>query len=432
MHPTAIRSVGERHERGARPTLVALDRELSPDVIVRGSSLVGRYRRYPVFSWPWLWRRTLWFGAAVSAFSLFSTVGTALAGAEVRAAWLVGFHAFASLFVITTAGPLLACAVRHRRWPARRERLGLAIAIGIGVALSAGADAWASRYIDSVLATTAKPTAAQPSEVPAPLAVVAFLGALLFYSVLGGGLGLVAYFSEQRRLVESRNAEALARLELQKLESELKLSALQAQVEPHFLFNTLASVRALLREHPERAEATLDALVDYLRSAIPRLRGQDAVALSTLGQQLELCESYLRLMHLRTAGRLRYELDVAAPLKGCAFPPLILLTLVENSVKHGVEPKPGPGRIRIVAEQSAGTLRVSVCDDGLGLQQETGAGVGLANVRAQLRARYGGAADFTLESTEDGGARAEVRVPCDVTSAPEAPPPQTSSTRSSA
>jgi LytS/YehU family sensor histidine kinase len=186
---------------------------------------------------------------------------------------------------------------------------------------------------------------------------------------------------------------------------------LQAQVEPHFLFNTLASVRALVRQEPAQAEATLDALVDYLRATIPKLRDEDSALHSTLGQQLDLCASYLELMRLRTAGRLSYSIDVDDALRALPFPPMLLISLVENAIKHGVEPKPGPGKVTIAVERRERDLHVSVIDDGLGLRLGVGGGLGLANVRAQLDTRYGARAGFQLTGEPARGARAELRIP---------------------
>ena len=208
----------------------------------------------------------------------------------------------------------------------------------------------------------------------------------------------------------------------------LKLGVLQAQVEPHFLFNTLASIRSLVKQDPARAEATLDALVEHLRACMPRLRGQadaanqaesdpalDATLESTLGQQLEICRSYLELMRLRLGERFHYRIAASDDLLDYGFPPLLLITLVENAIKHGIEPKPGATRLELLAErvELAGTvkLRVQVIDDGAGLQPGSGSGVGLANVRAQLATRFGTDAALGLRSRDGGGAIAELVVP---------------------
>jgi sensor histidine kinase YesM len=136
---------------------------------------------------------------------------------------------------------------------------------------------------------------------------------------------------------------------------------------------------------------------------------------STLGQQLEICENYLELMKVRMGGRLDRAIEVDAGLREAAFPALLLISLVENAIKHGLEPKPGPRRIRIraVRDRAGGEerLAVSVIDDGMGLRDGMGSGVGLSNVREQLRARYGDRAQLTLTGAADAGTTARIVVP---------------------
>ena len=183
-------------------------------------------------------------------------------------------------------------------------------------------------------------------------------------------------------------------------------------MEPHFLFNTLASVRALVRQDPAQAEATLDALVAHLRATIPKLRDGESLLHSTLGQQLDICASYLELMRLRMGGRLAYAVEAEPALRLRPFPPLLLITLVENAIKHGIEPQPGPGRVEVRASLRGERLVLSVVDDGAGLKPGLGSGVGLSNVREQLATRFGGEATFSLRGLAGGrGAVAEITVP---------------------
>jgi sensor histidine kinase YesM len=231
------------------------------------------------------------------------------------------------------------------------------------------------------------------------------------YFLLGGGLALRGYFGEQRLVADSRREAELAALRLEGQQSAMRLSLLQAQIAPHFLFNTLASIRALLRQDAERAEATLDALVDHLRACMPRL-DDDSAHHATVGEQFEICRSYLELMRLRTGGRLDYAVRCPAELADEPFLPLLLLTLVENAVKHGVEAHPGPVTVTVEARREAdGQLCLRVEDSGAGLQPGLGKGVGLANVRAQLASRYGEAAKLRVHPREGGGVRAEIRLP---------------------
>lgn len=248
------------------------------------------------------------------------------------------------------------------------------------------------------------------------LEVVVVLSRCMTSVLLGGGLALKAYFDEQRRWAGAVQERRYQELQEQKQRNDLRLAVLQAQIEPHFLFNVLASMRALIRQDPAQAEATLDALGDYLRATIPRLREGEATLDSTLGQQLDLCSSYLELMRLRMGGRLSYTIRVETDdLRALPYPPLLLITLVENAIKHGIEPQPGPGHIEVHAVRRDKQVSVSVIDDGVGLKPGISTGVGLSNVREQLATRYGGRARLRLRGLAGRGAQAEIVLPYEAT-----------------
>jgi sensor histidine kinase YesM len=216
-----------------------------------------------------------------------------------------------------------------------------------------------------------------------------------------------AWLSERR--IEQRHRRELAHAQQLRHETNLRLLVLQAQIEPHFLFNTLASLRALLREDVNKAEGLVDALVDHLRAVLPVIRNETTV--STLSDQLAICESYLELMSIRLDGRLSYCVDAPDSLKYAAIPPLMLLTLVENAIKHGIEPKPGHGSIRVEARQHLNALVVSVTDDGSGLISAPECGLGLRNLREQLAIRYGEHASLSLTRSATGGTLASILLP---------------------
>lgn len=399
-----------------------LGQPLPDDVVVGGDYLWTRYRRYPVFSAHWLAGRTLLFGSVILGFSALTLLAMLVSPATLAGAVTASGYSFIAFLLMTTAGPACATLVRHLRLPLRRERVLVVLSLCVGIVIAYFADRWASGYINEFMESQMGQPAydleamrAHYESGSARMGVMAVhLVTLVFiYGLLGGGMALRAYFGEQRRLADSRHRSEVAALQAQTRESELRLGALQAQVEPHFLFNTLASVRALVRQDAGRAEATLDALVDYLRATIPRLRDGGATLQSTLGEQLDLCARYLELMRLRTADRLRYVIEADAALRALPYPPLLLITLVENAVKHGVEPKPGAGCIRVRAWTADGTLHVGVVDDGAGLQPGVGGGMGLANVRDQLAARFGNRASLRLTGVAGGGAEAEIRTPLD-------------------
>ncbi len=246
--------------------------------------------------------------------------------------------------------------------------------------LSYAIDRIASGYIMDLVQPQLAALGMAPSKAPELGPLVKAFGLALnvaalvvVYGLFGGGTALRAYFSERRRWDAHRHAEVVNELEGRVHEADLRLGVLQAQVEPHFLFNTLASVRALVRQDPAQAEATLDALVAFLRATIPKLR-DDRGLHSTLGQQLDICASYLALMQVRMGPRLSRTVVADDSLRALPFPPSLLITLVENAIKHGIEPRPGPGRIEVSAAIEGERLRVCVADDGAGLQPGIGEG----------------------------------------------------------
>ena len=394
-----------------------LRQKLPAEVLVGGNAVWSRYRQYPVFGLRWLLGRSLLFCGVIAVVAAFIGMGTGVVAQDVGVAIKVAITEFIVFSSMATLGPALATAVRHRAWPLSRERKAVVIAVLIGMVLSFFIDRLGSSYIEELIKPGLE-AAGLSVNPPAPPPLVKAIGLainvaalVVIYGLFGGGLALRAYFSEHRRWDEHHHVRELNALESRVHEADLRLGVLQAQVEPHFLFNTLASVRALVRQDPAQAEATLDALVDFLRATIPKLR-EDRGLHATLGQQLDLCSSYLALMQVRMGGRLTYDVRADEARRAAPFPPSLLITLVENAIKHGIEPRPGPGRIEIDAVRDGDALRVQVRDDGAGLQPGLSTGVGLANVREQLAARYGARAAFVLSPAAEGrGVCAEIRVP---------------------
>jgi signal transduction histidine kinase len=204
----------------------------------------------------------------------------------------------------------------------------------------------------------------------------------------------------------ARDAERDRARFVQRME-EARLKMLQAQIEPHFLFNTLATVGDLYESAPSEGERMLDDLMSYLAAALPQLRA----AHSTLGGEVALTSAYLSIQQIRMGRRLRFDIDVAEPLRGAPFPALMVLTLVENAIKHGLAPLPQGGVIHIKASDAQGALRVQVMDSGGGFSQSSGSGTGLANIRARLSAMYAGAAHLSFTRNKPQGLVATIEIP---------------------
>lgn len=208
----------------------------------------------------------------------------------------------------------------------------------------------------------------------------------------------------------ARSREIAARMQA----TEAQLRLLQAQIEPHFLFNTLATVLSLVEAEPARAKAMLESFIDYLRSSLQQQRRTEA----TLDEELALAEAYLQLMRARMGERLHHEVHATPQARQFRLPPLLLQPLVENAIRHGLEPQVAGGTVRIEADVADGSLRLRVIDDGRGLDAPRragprGAGVALANIRERLAARHGSAARLTLGPRPEGGRGtcAELRLP---------------------
>jgi signal transduction histidine kinase len=215
-----------------------------------------------------------------------------------------------------------------------------------------------------------------------------------------------------RRTEVAARHQALA-FELEKSELERKavdarLRLLTAQVEPHFLFNTLANVRELVDSRSPQASTVLDHLITYLRAAVPRLNDPA----TTVEQELSLVRAYLELMHLRMPDRLRFEVQADAAALALRCPPTMLLTLVENAVRHGIDPSEDGGRIDVCVAVRDGRCHVQVCDTGVGMRGTGGGlGTGLAALRERLELTFGADAKLELHALSPAGTRAEVEFP---------------------
>ncbi len=266
---------------------------------------------------------------------------------------------------------------------------------------------------------------------------VYFAGTPIVGLVLGWPLGVALAGHDVRVWISSRDGNSLIlgsllislllsflmhhffasktrQLEAERRATEAQLRLLQAQIEPHFLFNTLANLHGLMAHDPPRARALLERFTEHLRGSLGALRAEDG----TVGDELDRVHSYLALMQLRMDDRLRFEIEADEAVRRLPLPPLLLQPLVENAIVHGLEPSIDGGTVRVSARLQGRTLQLDVADDGRGLaaapvrRATPGAGVALDNIRQRLLARWGSAAQLALSATEPG-TRARLTLPCD-------------------
>ncbi|MEO6277868.1 histidine kinase [Roseateles sp.] len=207
-----------------------------------------------------------------------------------------------------------------------------------------------------------------------------------------------------------RRLRALRRVEQDRARLRAELQMLQAQIEPHFLFNTLATLRSFVRQGSERALPLLDAVSGLLETTLERVRQAED---STLGQECQIVEHYLAIMALRLGERLSYRVEVDPELHTRPLPPLMLQPLVENAIQHGIEPSESGGQVLLQAEQANGELRLKVINSGCALSTDTPAGHGLAlvNLRQRLQALHGGRAGLSLATNAAGQTEATLILP---------------------
>jgi sensor histidine kinase YesM len=224
----------------------------------------------------------------------------------------------------------------------------------------------------------------------------------------GGTVTYFFYSKAKLRLVsEAAEKERIDRLASEKEALQSKLRMLQAQIEPHFLFNTLSNILSLIDTEPAKGKSMLMDLIRYLRTSLSRTLPDT----TTLGQEMDTIHAYLSIQKIRLGNRLRFTIDVPETLRQYPSPPMLLQPLVENAVKHGLEPKVDGGEIKITADEQDGLLRITVADTGLGFSSLNQSGVGIANVRERLRLLYGGKGRLLLEENKPVGVRAVLEVP---------------------
>src|SRR5512146_873403 len=314
----------------------------------------------------------------------FTLIASLVVSAPLALGWKSGAM---SLLVRTVALGFIAMLVFGlfeqwpRRLPAWLARWVLQV-VGVAIAMPV------ATFVIYVLSTKAgAPAFWHDKDRLEGFAGLTFLGVLL-----APWFALAALVRQKDALARHQAlAFDLERSELERQASDARLHLLQAQVAPHFLFNTLANVQAVVDAGSPRASAVLRSLIAYLRAAVPRLHEPA----TTLGRELQLVQAYLELMHMRMPDRLQFALHVDETTRSLRCPPMTLLTLVENAVRHGIDPSEEGGRIDIDVQRAGDRCRVRVRDTGVGLRHAgDGLGTGLSTLRERLKLTFGGEAQL--------------------------------------
>ncbi len=456
------------------------EQALPAEVSIQSDTWLNRYRNFPVFSKTWFRYRTVAFIGVYIFIAVLISAIAALTKGDWKTYAAVMLPVILAAISLTTVGQAMAVWVRQKHFTSRKEGVYLSIAIlsGVGIAYgvaqvtdnlaklaiygdanykfpskakknnpeSQSTNSQASNDVERQAASAPSSSAVASTEAVASSSastsssstiaskstgvssttnsdtvkidkliqlVLSAFPMIFLVIYTGSGFDLWFFFRQRKRLAEALRQQELKRAQDARREAELRLSVLVAQVEPHFLFNTLAGVRSAILTEPVRATAIVDHLVDYLRSTIPQMRGDGSSEQGRLAKQLEAARAYLGLMQARIP-RLTYSVE--SELKDAVFPPLMLISLVENAIKHGIEPKIGPVHICVNAryfdQDDEEKLEVAVSDNGVGFGGATsGSGIGLANIRERLESMYGSRASLVLKARPEGGVTASIVLP---------------------
>ena len=232
---------------------------------------------------------------------------------------------------------------------------------------------------------------------------------VMFTAMIFGAIIIYFFISRERLLLAESELQkhqiAVLDSEKQMLENHLKI--LQSQIEPHFLFNTLSNIIGLIDKNPARSKLMLESLTQYLRKTLEYTRKESA----SLEDELNMIAAYLAIFKERMGDRLQYEINVCQRLYTMSFPPMLLQPIVENAIKHGLEPKLDGGYVNITGDIGKHNIKFIIEDSGKGLNKQVGNGVGIANVSQRLRAIFGEGAALVLEDNKPTGLRVIIEVP---------------------
>ncbi|TXI89011.1 MAG: hypothetical protein E6Q34_11520 [Burkholderiaceae bacterium] len=444
------------------------EQPLPGTIITKLASWSVKAQHYPIFSQTWFKYRALGFalpmgvvGLILAGISLLIAFEPRVTGGEIKP-YTMFLVMYIGLLVTLLLGRWLACLVRRRQLPEKQEKLVIAAALFLGISFGFGITRSADYFLNEEAkqfrearqqtsgakspslhessTNTNSQTADSINEAPTKdltperkKSIGVFVGDenentpkrkenianTIIWLVLivwwGGVFDFISYLKQGRVIQAVLLQEKLERYKRERNQAQMRLSVLASQVEPHFLFNTLSGVRAAMLSDPARGVVIIDHLVDYLRSTIPQMRTDGSLKHTTLSNQFASVKAYLGVIHTRIP-RLQFRVESDAKLGDCVVPPLMLISLVENAVKHGIEPKKGAVEIVVSAHQFTENgrdyLRMSVADNGVGFGGTTsGTGIGLTNIRERLKQLYDDEARLELAMREPDGIEASIVLP---------------------
>ncbi|WP_394143157.1 sensor histidine kinase [Vibrio atypicus] len=324
-------------------------------------------------------------------------------------------------FVVTTLFCVVIAFVTQSIWPSEfAEHLLISVGYGYSAVITSHLIAWLAPQVSSYLMTGASLAGAMlfgtmnahfllnkyddfaSLEQLKPVIILGFIFSCTCF---------VFFYAHEQKLIAQKEAEIAKRKqsEHEKAMIQSQLRQLQSQIEPHFLFNTLANVSVLIEQDPAQARLMLEKLTDLLRGTLKSSRQEQ----STLQSELDLVDAYLAIQKVRLGQRLDYKIDNSL-LSDINLPPLVLQPLVENAIQHGIEPKAEGGCVEIVAQEAGDSLVIEVTDSGVGIHgssNHAGHGVGLENTQQRLKALFGDEASLALLEVATGGVKAKVSIP---------------------
>lgn len=235
-----------------------------------------------------------------------------------------------------------------------------------------------------------------------------FLKATALWILFGSAITIFFISKEKLSIARTMIQEERAkRLSTEKAAIEANLRLLQAQIEPHFLFNTLSNILSLLETDPEKGKSMLLDLMQFLRTSLSKTRKET----STIGQEMELIRAYLNIFKIRMSDRLRFDIDIPEDIKNISFPPMLIQPLIENAVKHGLESAIEGGEILVTGSVSRDNIRIEVKDTGPGFHENSIPGIGIENIKNRLKSLFGDKACLILEENRPSGLKAIIEVP---------------------